>query len=623
MERLHHPNSGSQRGPGVVVRPPKELDRTVFPSTTPGRGALHGCERLGLGHCDSDRDLIRTVVDKGKTPVYQLAGTAHSLESDSGSRHQGQGSTSSFRLDNHVVLHHQVRGNTFIPPDGSGSSHLGLLSGDRNPNHDDIHPVRGQPCGHPIAQPVAPDRVVTQSHLLPADRSAVGSPLHRSLCESGEPPAPEIRDVAMGSPGSGDGRPLDPMEAREDLRLPPVGDDIAHPVQDAAGESLRHPSHSPVALGDLVPDPPGPTGRSTAHSPKGRRTRLFSRRESSALDVGGVEAQRQRIEGQGASPATVTIFSQSALARSRAKSYSSPQRAWIAYCSDQGLDAQAPSPFQVLNYLSEQITTKKWSLGTVNAHRSSILNMLSNRDLIWANPFFKEFFLHLSSDQIRDHTNSPVDVSPVLEFFTNLGPNDGLKDDLLVPKLCWLLAVCGFMRPSDIARIDLAHSQVLSSGALELQVLGPKEKRQNCPIIKSVFIHPHDNPLFCPVEAYKSYVARLEGSSVKPVKHPRINREYLPLIRHIRMGDRVVGSQTISRHIKNVSSRIPRQEGSSMPSGRSIGSSLAVEHGASVDEVQAQGFWAHSATFDAFYRLSKRTTTNLTKVTLTGPVSLE
>ncbi|KAF9373250.1 hypothetical protein CPB97_000700, partial [Podila verticillata] len=219
---------------------------------------------------------------------------------------------------------------------------------------------------------------------------------------------------------------------------------------------------------------------------------------------------------------------------------------------------------------------------------------------------------------IRDYTNSPVDITPVLEHFRAQGPNEALTTIFLTTKLCWLLVVCGFMRPSDIAHTDLSKSHILPSGAVELHVAGPKEKRQKQPIIKSVFIHPHEDQLICPVAAYSAYVQRLEGSTLQPVDHPRLQLQYLPLIRHLRDINEAVGAETIGRHIKMVSFRISRPPGRSMPSGRSNGSSLAVEHGALVDDVQAQGFWAHSAAYDSFYRLSHRSVTNLTRVTLTG-----
>ncbi|OAQ27715.1 hypothetical protein K457DRAFT_20717 [Linnemannia elongata AG-77] len=78
-------------------------------------------------------------------------------------------------------------------------------------------------------------------------------------------------------------------------------------------------------------------------------------------------------------------------------------------------------------------------------------------------------------------------------------------------------------------------------------------------------------------------------------------------------------SDTIGRHITKVSDLLPLPPGmEKAPSGRSLGSSLAIEHGATSDEVQAQGFWAHSATYESFYRLSRRSVKNLTHVTLAG-----
>ena len=58
------------------------------------------------------------------------------------------------------------------------------------------------------------------------------------------------------------------------------------------------------------------------------------------------------------------------------------------------------------------------------------------------------------------------------------------------------------------------------------------------------------------------------------------------------------------------------------PSGHSLGSSLAIEHGAASDEVQAQGFWACLVTYDSFYRLSRRFVMDQTQITLAGKVAV-
>ncbi|KAF9198735.1 hypothetical protein BGZ59_004419, partial [Podila verticillata] len=127
------------------------------------------------------------------------------------------------------------------------------------------------------------------------------------------------------------------------------------------------------------------------------------------------------------------------------------------------------------------------------------------------------------------------------------------------------------------------------------------------------------DPLVCPVATYQCYVAQLSASTLTSVKHPFLDQTLNPLIRHIFDINQAASSDTIGRHIARVSDLLPLPLGlEKAPSGHSLGSSLAIEHGASSDEVQAQGFWAHSATYDSFYRLSRRSVKNLTQITLAG-----
>lgn len=313
------------------------------------------------------------------------------------------------------------------------------------------------------------------------------------------------------------------------------------------------------------------------------------------------------------------VMTESTLAKTRKRHYKGPQAQWILHCSMNAIDPFNPSVVELLNFLADGIETKKWSSGTVNNYRSAILSLFPDRLSYWNNSTFRDFFRHLSSNAIKRFTNTPVDITPVLDHFRSMGPNSDLKPSQLLPKLCWLLSVCGFMRPSDIHRVDVSHSLVLPSGELELQVVGPKEKRAGQHIIKSVFIHPHEDQLVCPVATYQCYVAQLASSSLSCVKHPFLDQTFNPLIRHVFDINQAASCDTIGRHITRVSDLLSLPPGmGKAPSGRSLGSSLAIEHGASSDEVQAQGFWAHSATYDSFYRLSRRSVKNMTQVTLSG-----
>ncbi|OLY78240.1 hypothetical protein AYI68_g7714 [Smittium mucronatum] len=97
-----------------------------------------------------------------------------------------------------------------------------------------------------------------------------------------------------------------------------------------------------------------------------------------------------------------------------------------------------------------------------------------------------------------------MDISPIIEYFRELGDNEQLKIKSLNSKTCWLLAVCGFMRASDIHRIDDAHTTKID-GKLKLVIVAPKEKRKGRLIIRPCEISCHSDKLLCPVEAYRAY----------------------------------------------------------------------------------------------------------------------
>jgi len=67
----------------------------------------------------------------------------------------------------------------------------------------------------------------------------------------------------------------------------------------------------------------------------------------------------------------------------------------------------------------------------------------------------KAFFQAIQTTTIRVDPSRSVDIQPIIRHLHGLGPNLSMALSDLTAKLCWLLGVCGFMRPSDIERIDL------------------------------------------------------------------------------------------------------------------------------------------------------------------------
>ncbi|RKP05650.1 hypothetical protein THASP1DRAFT_19544, partial [Thamnocephalis sphaerospora] len=222
---------------------------------------------------------------------------------------------------------------------------------------------------------------------------------------------------------------------------------------------------------------------------------------------------------------------------------------------------------------------------------------------------------------VRSFDRPTYDISPVVTTFRRWGDNASLNMLQLTQKLCWLLAICGFIRPSDVARIDDICT-VRTDLTLKLVVVVPKEKRNGQRIEKVISVTSHRNPVLCPVTAYTAYRARFD-SNVSPAQHPiPSDLEYSPLVQSLRGHQFAVGSPRISKHINAIMALIPVPVGASLPKACTLGSTHAAFAGASWKDILTQGFWASTGVFDTFYRLARSTQANLTELSFSAPTSL-
>ncbi|KAI9248021.1 hypothetical protein BDA99DRAFT_564985 [Phascolomyces articulosus] len=178
-------------------------------------------------------------------------------------------------------------------------------------------------------------------------------------------------------------------------------------------------------------------------------------------------------------------------------------------------------------------------------------------------------------------------------------------------------AITGFLRPSNIERIDASRTAI-SNTHLRLIIAKPKEKRRGQPIEKSVSIHVHTNHLLCPLRAYVTYQDRFCQEPC-PRAYPVSNgprTQVFCFIRHVHNHSQPVSSERISNHIKYMIDFIPHPEGVARPKARALGSTAAIEAGASLDDVLVHGSWFSSSVFDTFYRLSRETVTDFTSLAL-------
>ncbi|KAI9029547.1 hypothetical protein CLU79DRAFT_716201 [Phycomyces nitens] len=249
-----------------------------------------------------------------------------------------------------------------------------------------------------------------------------------------------------------------------------------------------------------------------------------------------------------------------------------------------GVDPFLPNPVYLVNYLAYGVSQINWKASTCATYRSALLDLYTNPTVITQDPTYREFFTALNEKNILSFYRPIFDITPVILFLHNLGPNDQLTPMALTRKLCWLLAVCGFLRPADLERVDDARTSVEQS-ILRLVIVAPKEKHSGRRIERVVAIQPHDDSLLCPVVAYQAYKSRIaRAPCVRP--HP------------------VLADVTIHRL--------------ACPNARALGPTLALAPGASVDDILVHVSWASSSVFDTFYRLSRQTVGNFSAIALSS-----
>lgn len=174
----------------------------------------------------------------------------------------------------------------------------------------------------------------------------------------------------------------------------------------------------------------------------------------------------------------------------------------------------------------------------------------------------------------------------------------------------------GFLRPSDIERIDLNRCNLQPDNILNLVVVSPKEKRKGYRYTKAVTIHPHPNSLLCPVLAFKSYTARVASPHTR-VPYPVMSElSITPLFRNQNNHTQAIGSERISKHIQSIMRFVSRPTGTPIPKTRALASTLAAQTGVAVDDIVVHGNWSSRDLFENFYRISVNTSSNFTSATL-------
>ncbi|KAG1176102.1 hypothetical protein G6F70_000066 [Rhizopus microsporus] len=117
----------------------------------------------------------------------------------------------------------------------------------------------------------------------------------------------------------------------------------------------------------------------------------------------------------------------------------------------------------------------------------------------------------------------------------------------------------------------------------------PKEKRRGQRIVKTITIHPHHNPLLCPVAVFEECKQRIASSDCRTA-HPLFPTIKLTrLFRSLQNHTTPIAAERISKHIKQIMTKVGRPAQAPIPKARGLAATLAAQAGASADNIVAHG----------------------------------
>ncbi|PVU84985.1 hypothetical protein BB560_007195 [Smittium megazygosporum] len=176
------------------------------------------------------------------------------------------------------------------------------------------------------------------------------------------------------------------------------------------------------------------------------------------------------------------------------------------------LKKQTPSDFAIDVAISKKRNQKQKSRHFVIRRRFLDPRSSENAPLTILAPEIVNFLQNsLEDNTIKSFVQPKLDILPIIIKFKDWGPTSKLSDRDLTAKLCWLLAIAGFLRASDIHITDNARSNIMHV-ILYLEIVANKEKRGGIPIEKPCQINEHSDQILCPVYTYKIIKKGLQGN---------------------------------------------------------------------------------------------------------------
>ncbi|OMJ07096.1 hypothetical protein AYI70_g12433 [Smittium culicis] len=466
MDIDRSPDSTCPGEPPIMEGPSGQMEWLIIPTGSFRTGNLYRCQRHSMGSSCGLPFLLWSVESIPGADTYQRQRAIDHIICTPAPRCCWSLSVGLLRQHNILGVHEEAWRNHFSKAPGDSRKNMDTLHGYQHTSSSDV-------CAIDIEPPDAPSRQgCSRTELIDDQMIEMEEPVLLPAVES------DLSDGHEGQTRETDYNFGDPNVE--------VGHMVSRPIINVCENNDANRSN---------------TGRS------GSQKRKIPHDREQELVPYGVEDQRSTFEAQGISKQAIDLILMNYRRVKRRSTYLQTQQKFLAWHRATYVNTGIAAA-HVVNYLVDIYTKDKLSVSTIKAYRSAICQLSEDPHSISEEDCMRRFLIELEETNIKSFVKPKIDISPVIQYFMELGPTDQLEVGLLTAKTCWLLAICGFLRANDLHRIYDKQS-VIVDGILKIVIMLPKEKRGGRPIIRPCEISSHKDTLLCPVETYKVYKAKV------------------------------------------------------------------------------------------------------------------
>jgi hypothetical protein len=468
------------------------MEWAIVHTTPSDNRGIHGRVDDGMGHSLQQPMYQGQLVNRRTTHAHQLSGiedySARSPTSTfTGSLHQDL-----FRQCYHHCVYKQLWRNAISITNDTRINNMESMFDHANQNPTPICPYFFQPSRCSIAtigSPTGMELVKTYFSSLGFDlRTFTSGP----LCEQLQQTTAQLYLLEMGPKSSGHQRNDHFMEQATPttLLLPSMESTTNDCQQNHQRESEHRVDNTVLGKRALIPNfensQPTTNGNPTSGYPTSSRPNVNLNEEQPPMEFDRLAYKTRRLAVEGIDDSAKAIINNPNRQRTTNKVYQNMQCRFIQWAKERQLDPFTAIPSNIINYLAYGRTQLNWLSSTCLANKTAILDLYTSTDSIKSNPAYIEFIKSLNSQAIYSFVHPTYNIQPALFKIRALGSNTSMPIKSLSEKTCFLLAITGFLRPSDLHRVDQAQS-LIENNRLKLVVVTPKEKRSRRRIIKEIY----------------------------------------------------------------------------------------------------------------------------------------